>query len=215
MRFCAAGPPRSADMWMLHASCGHLQPSARGTRRWHGHLPPARLRSPKQEVFDDAYGRGVPAPIPAARTAAGIRPHPPLRLSGSPPPRRLAPALRSPVRRIRPGSARSRVCRNWFLSTAAVDLPELPWPDDPSRTTQRHRTAMAISTSFRHRTMTRSFSVRLQRLSEHDYHTCAHRPRRNATNLRKILPRRPLATPTSDRFSYSPAFSLLPAIQNP
>ena len=48
--------------------------------------------------------RRVPAPIPAARAAAGIRPHPPLRVLRPSPSRRLAPALLPTARRHRTSS---------------------------------------------------------------------------------------------------------------
>jgi len=69
---------------------------------WHGHVSLARFRSQEQAASDDAAGQRVPAPILAARAAAGICSHPPLRADGSSSSRRIAPALLTTPCPIRP-----------------------------------------------------------------------------------------------------------------
>ena len=135
----------------VHPSRGDLQPSTRRTRRWHGHVPLARFRSQKQEASDDAAGRRVPAPIPAARAAAWIRPHPPLRVSGSSPPRRHAPALLSPAGRIQAGFRPKPGLQEKADSSPRPlwTCPQCGGPNGPHRTAQPHRASIAISASSR------------------------------------------------------------------
>jgi hypothetical protein len=116
----------------VHPSCSDLQPPTHQTCRWHRHFPLAPFGSQKQEASDDAAHRRIPAPIPAARAAARIRPHSPLWLSGASPPRRHASALLSIARRFAPGSGRNWICRkSWFVATAALDLPAMWRPHGP------------------------------------------------------------------------------------
>ena len=107
----------------VHPSGGDFKPSTRRTRRWHGHFSLARFRSQEQKTTDDSARWRVPPPIPAARAAAGIRPHPPLRVSGHRRRRASLPLclqLLAESGRV-PTETRSEE-RDWLLSTASLDL---------------------------------------------------------------------------------------------
>jgi len=156
-------------------------------------------------------------PLSPARAAARIRPHPALRISGSPPSPRIAPTLRSTACRSRPdcGPNRSRR-KSWFISSAALGMSAVRRPDGPDGKAQPHPASIAVSANPRRATtMTRSFSSRLQHAPEHQCHACACAAATLAQNLRTILPQTLVARPEAKQFSCCPAFSPLTAIQNP
>jgi Transposase zinc-binding domain/Putative transposase len=102
-------PTRASLPRPVHPSGSDFQPSASLSCRWHGHFSLARFRSQEQEAPDDAAGQRVSAPIPTACAAAGIRPHPPLRVDGPPPAPRIAAALLTTACPSRTRSGRSGV----------------------------------------------------------------------------------------------------------
>ena len=121
----------------VHPSDSDFKPSTRCTRRWRGHVSLARLRSQKQKASDDSAGRRVSAPISAARATAGIRPHPPLRVSGPSLSWLLAPTLLTTLGRFRPSFRRNQASRNsCHAATTAVDLSAMRRTNGPPRTAQ-------------------------------------------------------------------------------
>src|ERR1019366_8383866 len=117
---------------LLHAPRGDFQSPPGRADRGPRHLPLARLGPQEQEAPDEPGGRGIPAPLSAARAASRICAHPAFRVLCPPALRRPAAAVPPTAHRRRELDARRRICIDLDCRDSTVALPAMWWAHDPA-----------------------------------------------------------------------------------